>query len=126
MIFDKLIVELQDQNVKFYGNLLFPNHFQIQLEEGSENLFLCLYVIKNHNFLFLNMVTNSLSDSIEFFFYNRFPGRNSLFSVVYDFKKNKNSAINSLTSLFPQTKHIENILSSVSNITFLNPIQRIK
>lgn len=117
-IYDKLLTELQNQKVNFHGRLIFPNHFQITLQEGSENLFLCLYVIKNHNFTFYNVNSTSLSKNIEFFFYNHFPGRNFLFSVVYDFQQNKGFNINSITSLFPQAVHIEKLISTISSISF--------
>ena len=125
-IYDKLLTELQNEKVQFYGNLLFPNHFRITLGEGNENLFLALYVIKNHNFSFFNVSSTSLNSYLEFFFYYHFSGRNFLFSVVCDFSKSKSNNINSLTSLFPQTRHIEKILEEISSINFQNTVQKKK
>lgn len=116
-IFDKLLVELQNEKVQFFGSLLFPNHFRIVLE-GNENLFLCLFVLKNHNFSFFNVCSSSLSQNIEFFFQYSFSGRNYLFSIVYDFRNTKNFTMNSLTTLFPQTKNIENFILNFSPIRF--------
>ena len=118
-VYDKLLTELQNEKVQFYGNLLFPNHFRIILD-GNENFFLALYVLKNHNFAFFNVSTTSLTHNLEFFFFYHFSGRNFLFSVVYNFVSNKNFVLNSLTNLFPQTKHIERLISDVSLIRFQN------
>ena len=73
-IYDKLLTELQNQKVSFYGNLIFPNHFRISLEPNQENLFLCMYVIKNHKFSFSTINSTNLSENIEFFFYYPMAG----------------------------------------------------
>ena len=119
-IYDKLLTELQNQKVNFFGNLVFPNHFRITLEQGSENLFLAMYIIKNHNFSFFTISTTSLSNLIEFFFFYPISGRNFLFSVVYDLKSSKNYNLNSISSLFPEAKATESIIESISTIKFQN------
>ena len=125
-VYDKLLTELQNEKVQFYGNLLFPNHFRITVHEGIENLFLCFYVVKNHNFSFFTINSTSLTSNIEFFFYYHFSGRNFLFSVVCDFNKDKKYILNSVTSFFPQAKHIEKLIETISPITFQNTVRNKK
>lgn len=119
-IYDKLLTELQNQKVSFYGNLIFPNHFRISLEPNQENLFLCMYVIKNHNFSFSTINSTNLSENIEFFFYYPMAGRNFLFSVFWDFKKSKSFTLNSIGSLFPEAKNVEKTIELISSIKFQN------
>ena len=119
-IYDKLLTELQNQKVSFYGNLIFPNHFRITLEPNQENLFLCLYVIKNHNFSFFTINSTNLHNNLEFFFYYPMVGRNFLFSVYWDLKIAKSTVLNSLSSLFPEARQIEKTIESISQIRFQN------
>ena len=119
-IYDKLLTELQNQKVSFYGNLIFPNHFRISLEPNPEYLFLCMYVIKNHNFSFSTINSTNLSENIEFFFYYPMFCRNFLFSVFWDFKKSKSFTISSIVSLFPEAKSVEKTIELISSIKFQN------
>ena len=119
-IYDKLLTELQNQKVSFYGNLIFPNHFRISLEPNQENLFLCMYVIKNHNFSFSTINSTNLSENIEFFFYYPMAGRNFLYSDFWDFKKSKSFTLNSIGSLFPEAKNVEKTIELISSIKFQN------
>ncbi len=117
-IYDKLLTELQNQKVNFFGNLIFPNYFRIKLETNSENLFLCMYIIKNHNFSFSTINSTNLSDGIEFFFYYPMTGRNFLFSVFWDLKKARSVTLNSISPLFPEAKNVEKVIESISSIKF--------
>lgn len=117
-IYDKLLTELQNQKVSFYGPLIFPNHFRITLEPSNENMFLCMYVIKNHNFSFYTINSTNLRNNVEFFFYYPMAGRNFMFSVFWDLKKSKTQVVASLSTLFPESKKAEKVIESISTIKF--------
>jgi hypothetical protein len=122
-VYDKLLTEMQNQKVIFFGNLISPNHFRINIDTNSENLFNCMFIIKNHNFSFLTINSTSISEHLEYFFYYHISGRNFLFSIIYNLKSKKNFIINSLSSLFPESTNIEKFIESVSLIKFKNNLK---
>lgn len=109
--YDKLINEIQTENMHCNGELISPNHFRINtIKKDIEKL---VQKVKNHQFTFLNINIQKFNNSAEFYFSYYDDGRDYLLSLVLNNIEDINKDIKFIRSYFPSARHVVNYFRNI-------------